>query len=110
MCVLLVSNPRIHELNREWRGVDKLMDVFSFSQNEGDFAELNSSVLGDVVISVEQVDKQRLKRTLFDEVTYLLIHGVLYLMGHDHAEVDEARVMRAEETRIWSCIRDVESV
>jgi len=105
VCVLLVSNARIHSLNREWRGLDKPTDVLSFPQNEGDFAELHSNVLGDVVISVEQADHQRSTRTLLDEVTHLLIHGVLHLLGHDHAEKEETRIMQAEETRIWASLR-----
>ena len=109
VCVLLVSNRRIHELNLEWRGMDKPTDVLSFPQNEGDFAELHSDVLGDVVISLEQADHQRSERTLMDEVTHLLIHGVLHLLGHDHAEPEETRTMRAEEERIWSALRTEES-
>jgi len=108
-CVLLVSNQRIHTLNLEWRGMDKPTDVLSFPQNEGDFADLHSDVLGDVVISLEQADQQRSERTLMDEVTHLLIHGVLHLLGHDHAEIEETRAMREEEERIWSVLRTVES-
>ncbi len=109
VCVLLVSNQRIHALNLEWRGMDKPTDVLSFPQNEGDFADLHSDVLGDVVISLEQAEHQRSERTLMDEVTHLLIHGVLHLLGHDHAEKEETRAMREEEERIWSALRTVES-
>ena len=108
VCVLLVSDVRIHELNRTWRGIDRPTDVLSFSQQEGHFAALESPVLGDVVISLERAEEQRTKRSLLDEVTHLLIHGVLHLLGHDHAEPAETRVMRAEEDRVWQVIREAE--
>jgi probable rRNA maturation factor len=109
VCVLLVSDVRIHDLNRTWRGIDRPTDVLSFSQKEGQFAPLKSMTLGDVVISLERADAQRTERSLLDEVTHLLIHGVLHLLGHDHAESTETRRMRVEEERIWQAIRDVES-
>ena len=109
VCVLLVSDVRIHDLNRTWRGIDRPTDVLSFSQNEGQFAALKSALLGDVVISLERANEQRTERSLLDEVTHLLIHGVLHLLGYDHEESAETRRMRAEEERIWQAIRDVES-
>ena len=101
----LVSDPAIHELNRDYRSKDKPTDVLSFAQNEGEFAGLNPELLGDVIISVETAERQRDERTLLDEVTHLLIHGVLHLLGHDHEKDDEAEVMEAEERRIWAEIR-----
>jgi len=108
VCVTLVSDARIHTLNRDYRDKDRPTDVLSFAQNEGDFAELNTGVLGDVLISVETAERQREGRSLLDEVTHLLIHGVLHLQGHDHEADAEAELMEAEERRIWAAIRMVE--
>ncbi len=109
VCLTLVSDARIHALNRDYRKKDRPTDVLSFAQNEGEFADLNDTVLGDVLISLETADRQRAGRTLDDEVTHLLIHGVLHLLGHDHIEDDEAEVMQAEERRIWAAIWAAES-
>ena len=46
VCVTLVSDAKIHELNRLWRSIDRPTDVLSFSQNEGEYADLHSDVLG----------------------------------------------------------------
>ena len=105
ICVTLVSDRRIHELNRDYRAKDRPTDVLSFAQNEGELAELNPTVLGDVIISLETAERQREGRTLMDETTHLLIHGVLHLMGYDHMEDAEAEVMEAEERRIWAVLR-----
>ncbi|MFT7623542.1 MAG: putative rRNA maturation factor [Myxococcota bacterium] len=104
VCVTLVSDARIHALNRDYRDKDRPTDVLSFAQNEGDFADLNASVLGDVLISLETADRQRETRSLFDEATHLLIHGVLHLLGYDHMEEAEAEVMEAEERRVWAAL------
>ncbi len=105
----LVSDPAIHELNRDYRGKDKPTDVLSFAQNEGEFADLNPDVLGDVIISVETAERQREERTLLDEVTHLLIHGVLHLQGYDHEKDDEAEEMEAEERRVWAAVHSTET-
>lgn len=104
VCVTLVSDRRIHVMNRSWRSVDRPTDVLSFPQNEGEFAGLNAHVLGDIVISLETAERQRTTRSLLDEATHLLIHGLLHLLGHDHQEDAEAEVMEAEERRLWSAL------
>ncbi len=109
VCCTLVSDGPIHELNLQYRGKDKPTDVLSFAQNEGEFAGLNPELLGDVVISVETAERQREGRSLCDEVTHLLIHGVLHLLGHDHEVDDEAEVMEAEERRVWAAIHAAEA-
>ncbi|MFT5432614.1 MAG: putative rRNA maturation factor [Myxococcota bacterium] len=109
VCVTLVSDKRIHLLNRDYRSKDRPTDVLSFAQNEGELSELNPTVLGDVLISVETAERQREDRSLFDEVTHLLIHGVLHLLGYDHEVDDEAEVMEAEERRIWAHLRSNET-
>ena len=105
VCLTLVSDPAIHALNRQYRGKDRATDVLSFSQREGEFGELAGDVLGDVIVSVETAERQRDARPLLDEVTHLLIHGVLHLLGHDHEEDAEAEAMEAEERRIWAAVR-----
>jgi probable rRNA maturation factor len=100
----LVGDREIRELNRGYRNKNRATDVLSFSLVEGDWSGFRGSMLGDVVISVETAAKQARKRhrSLNEEVTRLLIHGVLHLLGHDHEEDAEARKMRAEERRLSS--------
>ena len=119
VCVTLVSNTRIHELNRDYRGKDAPTDVLSFAQSESEVAPLHSIILGDVIISVERANEQyqdvhpagrpvpttASDWSLLDEVTHLLIHGLLHLLGYDHMSDSDAEGMEAEERRIWSYIR-----
>ena len=121
VCVTLVSNRRIHKLNRDYRGKDAPTDVLSFAQNEGEMAAMNPHILGDIVISVERAqeqyrgvpqagrpsDTQLPSWTVLDEVTHLLLHGLLHLLGYDHIEHDDAVVMEGEERRIWAALRSL---
>ena len=87
-------------LNRVWRNVDRTTDVLSFSQREGQFAEIRPELLGDIVISVPQADRQARKagHTLAREIERLLVHGLLHLLGYDHERGPaEAGRMRRRE-------------
>lgn len=102
LSVDLVGDREIRELNRDYRSKDRATDVLSFSLLEGEWSGFRGEMLGDVVISIETARREARKRhrALNDEVTRLLIHGVLHLLGHDHEEDDEAGRMRAEERRL----------
>lgn len=97
--VLLTDDREIHALNRDYRGKDKPTDVLAFALDEG---EGPPGLLGDVVISVERAAAQARARrvTLDHELELLAVHGTLHLLGHDHAEPEEARRMRAETRAI----------
>lgn len=103
----LVGDREIRALNRDYRSKDRATDVLSFSLVEGDWSSFRGGMLGDVVISVETAAREarRRHRGLNDEVTRLLIHGVLHLLGHDHEEPEQARRMRAEERRLSAVCR-----
>ncbi len=103
LSIALVDDPQIRELNSRWRNRNRSTDVLSFSQIEGDFADHRSSLLGDVVISVETAAARAASRHrgLDEIITRLLVHGVLHLIGHDHEKDDEALRMAGEERRIW---------
>jgi probable rRNA maturation factor len=103
--VLLTDDTQIEQLNKEYRHVDGSTDVLSFSQLEGDdnFAqEEDDGLLGDVVISVETAKRQAESQGHFldEEIDVLLVHGILHLLGYDHAEPDEEKKMFARQTEI----------
>jgi len=102
LSVLLVDDSLIHELNRQYRNVDKPTDVLSFAMQEGEFAELAGGILGDVIISIPTAQRQAAKRDwdLLDEVTFLMAHGLLHLLGYDHQTDEEHRRMTRETKRL----------
>jgi probable rRNA maturation factor len=88
----LTDDPTIHALNRDWRGKNKPTDVLAFAQREA--AAADSQLLGDIVISVDTARRQA-RRGLYAELVHLASHGLCHLLGYDHRDDDEERVMNA---------------
>jgi probable rRNA maturation factor len=102
LSILLADDALVRELNRTYRDTDAATDVLSFAQAEGDdFARPEGAPrhLGDVVISLDTARRQAVDYTqsLHDEVSHLLVHGILHLLGYDHEHPDDERQMRARE-------------
>ena len=108
VAILIVGDRRIHELNREWRGVDRPTDVLAFSQREGAGGGLHPEVLGDVVVSAPTAARQAVAagHSLAAELDLLVLHGILHLAGYDHeGDSLRARAMRRRGDAIlqrWS--------
>lgn len=98
----------IKELNRDYRGIDRVTDVLSFPQYEDidDIPEEGEICLGDVVICVERAKEQAEEygHSLQRELVYLFTHSVLHLLGYDHMEESEKAVMRKREEEIMSAL------
>jgi probable rRNA maturation factor len=103
--LLLAGNATLHRLNRDYRGVDAPTDVLSFAQLEGPPIVAAASpegpvYLGDVAISVERARRQaaELGHSFQREMAYLLVHGLLHLLGYDHdTDAAQAEMRRVEE-------------
>jgi probable rRNA maturation factor len=99
---VLTDDEHIHQLNKIYRHKDRPTDVLAFAMHEGEFGALAGHLLGDVIVSVDTARKQAKsrRRPLLDEVTMLLAHGLLHLLGWDHRTDAEDRRMRAETSRL----------
>ena len=99
LSILLTDDNEIKDLNLKYRGKNTPTDVLSFSMNEGEKQTSSSSMLGDVVISVETAARQAYKHgvSLEEEVTRLLIHGLLHLVGYEHENVSEEEARKMED-------------
>lgn len=107
--LMLVNDQRIHELNRDYRGVDRPTDVLSFAlQDETDEpdSEFEDEMLGDIIISVERAREQAEEygHSFEREIVYLAVHGTLHLLGYNHEEVNEKLEMRAKEEEVMSTL------
>ncbi|MBT2761647.1 rRNA maturation RNase YbeY [Paenibacillus sp. ISL-20] len=109
-----VDDEQIHELNREYRGIDRPTDVLSFAMNEitndeleiiyeleeGEDLESVPDVLGDIIISVPRakLQSEEYGHSLERELGFLFVHGFLHLLGYDHQdEASEAEMMGKQE-------------
>ncbi len=102
LSILLCDDAFITELNARYRDRPEPTDVLSFSQREGEDAEPDDPILGDVVISVDTARRQSeaLGHALEVELTVLLVHGLLHLLGHDHEDPGDAEQMHSAEARL----------
>lgn len=100
---MLTNNKVIHEINKEYRGIDRPTDVISFAYNETENIG-PVEIVGDIIISIDKVREQAKEFGHSDkrEFYYLLTHGMLHILGYDHMEDDEKLVMREKEERYLS--------
>jgi probable rRNA maturation factor len=96
LTIVLDDDEALRELNLDYRDVDAPTDVLSFPANEAD-PETGISYLGDIIISIERAQEQAAAagHLLEAELQLLVVHGVLHLLGHDHADPDQKQ-------RMWS--------
>jgi probable rRNA maturation factor len=115
--MILIDDEEIRQINKDFRGIDRSTDVLSlpaFEEHEDfnslidDFSavDMNSEalVLGDIAISLETALRQSAEygHSFYREVAYLTVHSILHLLGYDHMEEDEKKVMREREEIIMN--------
>jgi probable rRNA maturation factor len=101
LTIVLTDDVQLHELNREYLGIDAPTDVLSFPASETD-PETARRYLGDILISVPRAEEQARAagHMLEAEVQLLVVHGALHLLGYDHAEAEE-------KTRMWKAQAEI---
>jgi probable rRNA maturation factor len=98
LSIVLTDDARLHQLNHEYLGIDAPTDVLSFPASETD-PETGTPYIGDILISIPRAQAQAnaAGHPLESEVQLLVVHGVLHLLGHDHAQPKEkARMWKAQ--------------
>jgi probable rRNA maturation factor len=105
MTIVLTDDAQLHELNREYLGVDAPTDVLSFPASESD-PETGTPYLGDILISIPRAKQQAeaAGHSVEDEVQLLVVHGTLHLLGHDHAEATEKARMWKAQAEVMSAL------
>ncbi len=114
--ILITGNKIIRELNKRFREIDRATDVLSFYMITEDGEEQRNQFviapdgikhLGEIIISCEQASKQALKNqvSMQHEIAVLLIHGILHLLGYDHAKKKDREKMQRKERFLLSKIQ-----
>ena len=108
--VSIVDNRYIHKINKKYRQIDRPTDVISFAflDNENNYDKILFSpgpvVLGDIYISLDKAKEQAEEygHSLHRELSFLFIHGLLHLLGYDHMNEEEEKVMFQLQEEILS--------
>ena len=110
--ILIVDDPQIEKLNREYLNRTGPTNVIAFPMREGEFSHLSPQLLGDVVISTDTVAKEAQNSAMSMEQRFkeLLVHGILHLFGYDHeTSKQDARKMEKKSQALLELIRDVKT-
>lgn len=102
--ISFVDNKEIHELNKQFRGVDRATDVLSFPMLSDEFedVEYEEQSLGDIVISLERALEQSVEygHSFEREVCFLVCHSMFHLLGYDHDTDENTKEMREKEEAV----------
>lgn len=109
LSILLVDNAGIQQLNRDYLQRDRPTNVISFAMQEGEGGGVQPLLLGDVVISAERAASDAADAGIpFEhELVFLLLHGILHLLGFDHERgtVEQAAEMEAREQEMFAALQ-----
>lgn len=102
--VTIIDNQEIHKINKEYRGVDRPTDVISFAffddENESLVKGDAPKSLGQILISYQKAEEQAKEygHSLYREMSFLFVHGLLHLLGYDHMnEKDEKEMFKLQD-------------
>ena len=112
--ITLTTKEEIRQINKRYRNIDKPTDVLSFPMFEKDELDrkikendfMHEDVLGDIIISIEQVENQAKEygHSFERELSYMIVHGFYHLMGYDHIEEKDKKKMRPKEEKILNIL------
>ena len=93
--IIFVDSDTIHEINNNYRNVDRVTAVISFALEDNETITLDHRVLGDIYICVERAEEQAKEygHSFLRELAFLSIHGLLHLLGYDHMVPEEEKIM-----------------
>ena len=103
--IIFVTPEEIHELNKQYRGVDRVTDVISFALEDAHDVSLSDvRVLGDIYICIDSMKEQAIEygHSETRELSFLTVHGLLHLLGYDHQTKEDEEVMFGIQRKILS--------
>lgn len=102
--VIIVDNDYIHELNKNYRNIDRETDVITFAlEDEKDMvAPAGERVLGDIYISIDKAISQAEEygHSLLRELSFLAVHGFYHLLGYDHMTEEDEKIMFSKQEEV----------
>ena len=104
--VIIVDNNCIHELNKNYRDIDRETDVITFALEDEDSVKLPGDIriLGDIYISIDKARSQAIEygHSFEREICFLAVHGFYHLLGYDHMNEEEEKVMFGKQEEVLS--------
>ena len=102
--LIIVDNPYIHKLNKEYRNIDRETDVITFALEDEDSIIIPDSerILGDIYISIDRAKSQaeEFGHSFLRELSFLAVHGFYHLLGYDHQTKEEEEIMFGKQEEV----------
>ena len=102
--LIIVDNDYIHELNKNYRNIDRETDVITFALEDEDTLVMPSDerILGDIYISIDKAKSQALEygHSLLRELAFLAVHGFYHLLGYDHMNAEDEVIMFTKQEEV----------
>jgi len=102
--LIIVDNNYIHNLNKEYRGIDRETDVITFALEDDDTLIVgdNERILGDIYISIDKARSQaeEYSHSFLRELSFLAVHGFYHLLGYDHMTKEDEEVMFKKQEEV----------
>lgn len=101
--IIIVDEVKIREINKNYRGKDSVTDVISFAlEDDKTFVTSDLRILGDIYICLKRAKEQAIEygHSFLRELSFLTIHGLLHLLGYDHMEEEDEKIMFELQERI----------
>ena len=99
--IIIVDNQKIHEINKQYRNIDRPTDVISFAAIDGE--ETLPEEMGDIFISYEKIIEQakEYEHSILREFAFLVTHGMYHLLGYDHMNQEDEKIMFGKQEKIF---------
>lgn len=103
--IIIVDNQKIHEINKQYRSIDRPTDVISFAAIDGE--ETLPEEMGDIFISYEKIIEQakEYEHSILREFAFLVTHGMYHLLGYDHMNQEDEKIMFAKQEKILDILK-----
>ncbi len=102
--IIIVDNDYIHNLNKNYRNIDRETDVITFALEDDDkvISKSDTLLLGDIYISIDRAKSQALEygHSFLRELTFLAVHGFYHLLGYDHMTKEEEKIMFKKQEEV----------
>jgi len=93
--IIFIDDEEMHKMNKEYRGIDRTTDVLSFALNDNKHIDTVINSLGDIFISIPKMKAQAVEYSHSEkrELSFLTVHGLLHLLGYDHMNEEDEKIM-----------------
>lgn len=105
--IIIVDNEKIHQINNEYRNIDRPTDVITFALEDDDIINHKYRVLGDIYISLDKAIEQAstYSHSLERELAFLAVHGFLHLLKYDHMNSEDEAIMFKKQEEILNEVK-----